>query len=72
MKNIPDRIQMNCIVTVEEKELFKKLAHRKEMTLSQLIRALLLDEAESVGLIDKINPEANFEDTSIESFSISA
>ena len=37
-------INMNFRTTEEERKLYKKLAHRKEMSLSDLIRHLLEDE----------------------------
>lgn len=34
----------------EEKLLFKKLAHRREMTLSQLIKTMLYEECQKANL----------------------
>lgn len=43
-------IRLNFIVTEEEKLLYKKLAHRKEMSLTDLIKSLLHDESKKENL----------------------
>lgn len=43
-------IRLNFIVTEEEKLLYKKLAHRKEMSLTDLIKSLLNEESKKENL----------------------
>ena len=43
-------IRINFIVTEEEKQLYKKLAHRKEMSLTDLIKSLLNNELKKENL----------------------
>ena len=43
-------IRLNFIVTEEEKSLYKKLAHKKEMSLTDLIKSLLNDESKKENL----------------------
>ena len=43
-------IILNFIVTEEEKLLYKKLAHRKEMSLTDLIKSLLNNELKKENL----------------------
>ena len=43
-------IRLNFIVTEEEKLLYKKLAHRKEMSLTDLIKSILNEESKKENL----------------------
>ncbi len=43
-------IRINFIVTEEEKQLYKKLAHRKEMSITDLIKSLIGDELKKENL----------------------
>lgn len=50
MENQEKTIRLNFIVTEEEKILYKKLAHRKEMSLTDLIKSILNEELEKQNL----------------------
>jgi hypothetical protein len=43
-------IRINFIVTEEEKQLYKKLAHRKEMNITDLIKYLVGEELKKENL----------------------
>ena len=48
---MPDVIRMNFIVTDEERKIYKKLSHKKEMSLTDLIKKLLNNECEKENIL---------------------